>query len=500
MNILIDKTKKQPVYIQIYEQMKRQILSGELEEGTVLLPERKLATEIGVNRSTILNAYNRLKVEGLIEAKMGQGTIVSVQGEDWNKIIQPKWNQLFNNRMDDLNNNMISKLFPALGKRGIISFALGMSDTNLIPRLPFDSLAEYTNKIENRDILSQTPVAGNENLRQSISKLLEKEGITCTTEEVMVLTGSQQGIDIVSRVLIQQGDVVIVEAPTYFLALETFKTAGAHIIEVPTDTRGMILDEVEQLIARYHPKCIYTIPNCQNPSSYSMSLDRRKKLLELAYRYDVMILEDDAYAGLEFTEKTLPSLYQLDSHGYVIYLRTFSKTICSGLRLGYMVAHHKMIAQSCLVRQNLDIHPNNISQWLVNEFIKSGLYETHLTHIKLEYLQKCNLMHRVLLKHAPEEMIWTKPSGGYYLWCKLPHGVKASELLMLCSKEGVVFMPGIPFFTYQNGESYMRLNFTTPSSEQIKKGIPILCANIIKLMNLNATENKLSPSNYMPVY
>jgi DNA-binding transcriptional MocR family regulator len=165
-----------------------------------------------------------------------------------------------------------------------------------------------------------------------------------------------------------------------------------------------------------------------------------------------------------------------------------------------MVAHKRMTAQSCLVRQNLDIHPNNISQWLVCEFIKSGLYESHLATIKQEYLEKCNIMQSALLKYAPEEMIWTKPSGGYYFWCKLPHGVLASELLMLCTREGVVFMPGIPFFTYQNGESYMRLNFTTPTIEQIMDGVSVLCSNIRKLMNLKTQESKLSPSNYLPVY
>ncbi|WMJ88032.1 aminotransferase-like domain-containing protein [Anaerocolumna sp. MB42-C2] len=500
MEIIIDKAAKQPIYIQIYEQIRLMIISGELEEGIVLPPERKLAAELGVNRSTILNAYNRLKTDEFIEARVGQGTVVSVKAENRNEIVSPKWNQLFNSRLDDFNNNMIGRLFPLLGKKDIISFALGMASPDLIPELPFESLADLTKAKANREILSQTPVAGNEELRENICTLLAKENINSTPEEIMVLTGSQQGIDIATRILIQPGDVVIVEAPTYFLALESFKAAGAKIIEVPIDNNGMLMDGIEQLFIKYHPKCIYTIPNCQNPSSYSMSLERRKKLLELAYRYDVFILEDDAYAGLDFKEKTLPTLYQMDTNGYVLLLRTFSKTICSGIRLGYMAAHKRMIAQCCYVRQNMDIHPNTISQWLICEYIKGGTYETHMKKIKEEYLKKCNLMHNELLNHAPKGLTWSKPSGGYYFWCRLPKEVRTSELLVLCIRDGVAFMPGIPFFTYECGENFMRLNFTTPTAGQIHKGIPILCANIKKLINTETKENRVSPSNFLPLY
>lgn len=500
MEIVLDKEMKRPIYIQIYEQIRLQIVSGEITKGTVLPPERKLAIELGVNRSTILNAYNRLKEEGFIEARVGQGTVVSDEIALYTERISPKWNQLFNIRMDDFNNNMISRLFPMLGKEDIISFALGMASPDLIPELPFTSLAECTGDKRRRDVLSQTPIAGNEELRRIICSRLIGENINRSTEDIMILTGSQQGIDLVTRIIIQPGDVVITEAPTYFLALQSFKSAGARILEVPVDKNGMQTNGLEQLIIKYHPKCIYTIPDCQNPSSCSMSLDRRKKLLELAYRYDVYIIEDGAYAGLDFQEKSLPTLYQLDTNGYVLLLRTFSKTICSGIRLGYMAAHKKMIAQCSLIRQNMDIHPNNISQWLVCEYIKSGAYEAHIQHLKEEYGKKCSRMHQVLLHYAPKGLLWSKPAGGYYIWCRLPEAVRASELLTLCIRDGVAFMPGMPFFTGESGENYMRLNFTTPTEEQIEKGIPVICSNIKKLMDSESKENRRNASNALPVY
>lgn len=500
MVITLDKEIKRPIYIQIYEQIRMQIVSGEITEGTVLPPERKLAAELGVNRSTILNAYNRLKEEEFIEARVGQGTVVSNKADLYKERISPKWNQLFNTRMDDFNNNMLSRLFPLLGKEEIISFALGMASPDLIPELPFASLAECTGDKSGRNILSQTPIAGQEELRKIICSRLAEENINLTTEEIMILTGSQQGIDLVTRIIIQPGDVVITEAPTYFLALQSFKSAGARILEVPVDKNGMHTDGLEQLIIKYHPKCIYIIPDCQNPSSCSMSLDRRKKLLELAYRYDVYIIEDGAYAGLEFQDNSLPTLYQMDTNGYVLLLRTFSKTICSGIRLGYMAAHKRMIAQCSLIRQNMDIHPNNISQWLVCEYIKSGAYEAHIQHLKQVYGRKCSLMHQVLLHYAPNGLIWSKPAGGYYIWCRLPEEVRASELLALCIGEGVAFMPGMPFFTGENGENYMRLNFTTPTEKQIEKGIPVICSNIKKLMNSKSIGIRMNASNALPVY
>lgn len=500
MNITVDKEKKQPIYMQIYEQLKDQILSGELPEGMLLPPERKLAEELGVNRTTILNAYNKLKQEEMIDSKVGQGTTVSLKAEDRTEILEPTWNQFFNSRLDDLNKNMIGKLLPLLGKTDIISFALGMADPKLIPDLPFAKLAESTNGVENKFVLSQTPVAGNEDFRENICKWLTKENINCSMEQVMILTGSQQGIDLAARVLIQPGDIVIVESPSFFLAINSFKSAGADIIDIPIDKFGMKMDRLEQVLKRYHPKCIYTIPNYQNPSSFTMSLERRKKMLELAYRYNVIIIEDAAYAGLNFGENELPSLYQLDTNGYVVYLRSFSKTICSGLRLGFMVAHKKMIVQCCMLRQNTDIHPNSISQYLVNEFMLSGAYEKHINLVKQKYKEKSIVMLNALSKHAPEGMLWEKSQGGYYFWCKIPDQVNASELFVLCIKQGVAFMPGIPFYLGDNGEHYMRLNFTTPIKEEIETGIPIICANIRKLMNKGAKENGVDSSSYMPIY
>ncbi len=500
MPIVLDKNRKQPIYMQIYEQMKSQIYSGELKYNELLLPERKLALELHVNRTTILNAYNKLKQDSLIESKIGQGTRVAFQGKDKTEILEPEWNQFFNSRLSELNSRMIGKLMPLLGKTDMISFALGMAEPELIPDLHFEKLVNKTGKAVNKNLLSQTPVAGSDELRSSICAFLKRKKVPCSIEQIMILTGSQQGIDLCARVLIQPGDIVVVESPSYFLAFNSFRSAGAQLMEVPVDESGMQMDRLEQILKRYHPKFIYTVPTCQNPSSYTMSSGRRKKLLELAYRYNVLILEDDAYANLSYGTEDLPSLYQMDTSGYVIYLGTFSKTICSGIRLGFMLAHKRLIAQCCMLRQNVDIHPNNISQYLVKEFIQSGEYEKHLKYINRIYEKRRDIMHHALSRHAPKEVLWTKPQGGYYFWCKLPQQINASELFARCIKQGVVFMPGIPFFAEGNGEHSMRLNFTTSNQEEIEEGIAVICTNIRKLMEKCKTAEDIDPGSYMPVY
>lgn len=498
MEIVIDKNEKYPIYIQIYRQIKRAITAGELLSGTLLPPERKLAAKLNVNRSTVLNAYNRLKEEGLIDSRIGQGTVVTAKAEIQGEIAEPSWNHLFSAKLEDLGNDMLGKMFTHLGNKDIISFALGMTDPDWIPSLPIQKLDGYLKN--NLSMLSQTPVAGDMEFREAIGKLLKKKKIQCSFEEIMVLSGSQQGIDIISRIFLQPGDIVFAEAPTYFLALQSFKGAGAKIVEIPVDHNGIKTDQVERLLKRYHPKCIYTIPDYQNPSSFCMSLERRKTLVDLAGRFDFIILEDAAYSGLGFEGKSLPSMYELDNNGHVVYFGTFSKTLCSGIRLGYMAAHKNIIAMASMARQNMDIHPNIISQWLVSTFLQSGEYEEHLQKLIKHYQDKMEVMFQLLLRHAPEGLEFAKPMGGYYIWCKLPEGILASDLLKLCIKDGVVFMPGKPFFQYDDGDSYIRINYTVPKVEEIEKGIPILCANIKKMIKTKTYEDSINPSSYLPVF
>jgi len=213
-----------------------------------------------------------------------------------------------------------------------------------------------------------------------------------------------------------------------------------------------------------------------------MDLERRRRLLELAYKYRVLILEDDAYGDLCYEGHTLPNLKSMDNQGYVIYLSTFSKTIYSGLRLGWMVGHKKAIKKFAAAKQIMDLHSSSLSQWVVEKFIVNGGLDRHIPKICREYRMKRDVMYNALVKYAPVDLIWNRPRGGYYIWCKLPKEVQASKLVAKAAERKVVFVPGTAFFTADQGDNYIRLNFTFVPLKDISAGIQSLCEAMQELI------------------
>ncbi len=498
MDITLDKESKLPIYIQIAEQIKKQIMMKELLPGMRLVPERKLADELSVNRSTILNAYEKLKQEGYISSKVGQGTVVLVGNQRESLRSEPCWNQLFSDKVKAFDSLLLKETMPLLDPRNVISFGLGIASHEEEPELPINELAAELEKNLPCKAITMAPIGGFLSLRVLLAKRMIKTGVVCSVNQVLILTGSQQGIDLAARIMIEPGDIVVVEAPSYFLALQSFRATGARIMEVPMDEDGMRMDHLEQLLKRYHPKLIYTMPNYQNPSSRCMSLERRKKLIELAHRHDIIILEDDAYGEFVYDHVPLPTLASLDDSGHVILLKTFSKTISPGLRLGYMVAHKKIIEMCCLVRQGEDVHPNSISQWLVEKYLETTDVDQFMIPVCSHYKKKRDLMYETLLKYAPAGMAFYKPKGGIYIWCQLPEHLSAMKLLERTLKHNVSFMPGNSFFLSKEGDSYIRLNFSYPTELEIKKGIRVLCEEVESIRRDNQVE--LKACDIVPMY
>ena len=487
MRIIVDREANTPIYIQIFEQVRRQILSGELPPGFRLPAERKLAESLGVNRTTILNAYRELKAEGLIGSRVGNGTIVlSYLDEELsvdNSPREPSWNQIFSQYANRLDSYLVQELLVLANRTDVISFATGIASPETGPIEALAGIEHELLKSRNHKALIHTPTEGLLSLRQAICRLMQKRGIYCQPDEIMMLSGSQQGIDLAARVILDPGDIVVIEEPTYFPAIQVFRAAGARIITVPIDDQGMKVDGLEQLLHRYRPKLIYTIPTFQNPSGTVLELGRRKHLVELASKHNVIILEDDAYGDLCYEGHPVPMLKSMDNDGYVIYLSTFSKNIYSGLRLGWMAAHKKMVKEFASAKQLMDLHSNSLSQWIVERFIESGSLESHLIETCSEYRNRRDLMHQALSKYAPKDLIWNIPTGGYYLWCRLPDGVSASKLVSKAGDYKVSFVPGSPFFASGQGDDYIRLNFTFAPVNDIDKGIKRLCTAMNELLN-----------------
>ena len=290
----------------------------------------------------------------------------------------------------------------------------------------------------------------------------------------MVLSGSQQGLDLAARIFVDPGDTVVVEEPSYFGALQAFRGAQARVIGVPTDEDGMRTDILETILARHRPKLIYTLPTFQNPSGVVMSLARRKHLLELAARHGVPVLEDDPYCQMRYEGEAIPSLKALDTTGLVLYLSTMSKVVCPGLRIGWLVAPRPVARQFTLVKQALDLHSSTPGQWLLDRFIREGHWERHVETVCDAYRRRRDVMLAALARRTPPGVSWRKPEGGFYIWCELPDGLSRARLQTAAAEEGVSFLPGWFCFADDPGASHVRLNFAYPSEAQIEEGIPRL--------------------------
>ncbi|MEL7564852.1 MAG: PLP-dependent aminotransferase family protein [Dehalobacterium sp.] len=503
MRITINREMDIPVYTQIFEQVRRQILSGEILPGFRLPPERQLAESLGINRSTVMSAYRELKAEGLVGSQVGKGTIVlSYLQEDLNNssgnMQEPVWNQIFSQYSGGFDSFIVKDLLTLASRKDVISFATGIASPETGPIQALMGIEHEIVRKKNYRALLHTPTEGFSSLREAVCGLMQKRGVYCQRDEVMMLSGSQQGIDLAARIMIDPGDIVVVEEPTFFPAIQAFRTMGARIMGVPIDDRGMRVDILEQLLQRYRPKLIYTIPTFHNPSGTEMELDRRRQLLELAYKYRVLIIEDDAYGDLCYEGHSLPALKSMDNNGYVIYFSSFSKTVYSGLRLGWLVAHHKVVKKFAAAKQIMDLHSSSLSQWIVERFITSGGLDAHIPKVCREYKTKRDAMYDALSKYAPADLIWNRPRGGYYIWCKLPRGISASKLIPKAAERKVVFVPGSPFFLSGQGDDFIRLNFTFAPFKEINEGIHRLCDAIKDLIDNsdhreNCAEMEINP-------
>jgi DNA-binding transcriptional MocR family regulator len=504
VNIAIDRTSPIPVYLQIRNQLREMILSGVLPPGYRLLPERRLAENLGVNRSTVVSAYRELEADALIESHVGQGTTVrphsvSEAESDPTTVNPVSWNQLFRGEPARVREPLTRDLMELAVRDDVISLAAGMAAPELYP---VEALMEIENEVmreEGRQTLQYGPTEGHYPLRESISRLMGSRGAQVAPEEVIILSGSQQGLDLVARVFLDPGDVVIVEEPTFFCALQVFRAAGARVIGVPVDKGGMRLDVLEPLLARYTPKLIYTLPTFQNPSGTTLGLDRRRRLLDLAYRHQVPILEDDPYGELRYEGNPLPSLKALDQHGYVLYLSTFSKMLLPGLRIGWLAAPRPVIHQIALAKQLVDLHSNNPAQRIIDRYLRRNLLEAQLARARDEYRLRRDVMLHSLEKCAPTGLAWNRPEGGIYLWCRLPDNVSSSRLLAAAAQRRVAFVPGDAFHVGGIGQEYVRLNFSLPTPDRIREGITRLVGALRDVIDQNRDNGHRGEMEFKPI-
>lgn len=379
----------------------------------------------------------------------------------------------------------IRELLKITRQPDIISFAGGLPAPDTFPVAELQDICSQVLREKGAMALQYGTTEGEAPLREAIAQWMNREKAAIKPDNILVTAGSQQGLDMVAKVFIDPGDIIIVELPSYIGGLQAFTAYRAKMIGVPQDNDGMRMDKLEKVLEKLarkkkKPKFIYVVPDFQNPSGVTMSLERRKRLLELAYKYEVPIVEDSPYRDLRFAGEPVPAIYALDTQEQVIALGTFSKIFCPGLRLAWIMAPAQWLDKMIIAKQGMDLCCPTFNQLVAAEYIGRGFLPKQIEQIRELYGRKREAMLKALKKHMPKGVKWTKPEGGLFLWVRLPKNLSANELFPKAVEEKVAYVIGSAFHCDGKGQNSMRLNFSYPSEEQIEEGVKRLAAMIKK--------------------
>jgi 2-aminoadipate transaminase len=392
----------------------------------------------------------------------------------------------FADRLNNVETSAIRELFKLLGKPGIISFAGGFPDSALFD---VDGIREAVNAALDENpggALQYGATEGYEPLREQLSVYMATKGCAVPQDGLIVTTGSQQALDLLGKTLIGPGDKVIVEAPTFLATIQCFRLYGAELITCPVDEHGAKVDELEKLIAQHKPKFVYLIPTFGNPSGATMSLERRKRVLEIAVNTRTLIVEDDPYGELYFGDKPPPSILSLCDHQpgareWVAHCGSMSKVLSPGLRVGWMIAQPELLAKATMCKQFSDAHTSTFAQATAGQYLKSGKMPATLARVRKVYGERAQVMADALKREMGDAVTYNQPEGGLFFWAKLTGaGGKtrdAGEFAKKAIENGVAFVPGAPFYATNPDVSTFRLSFATVGVERIEAGVNRLGAS-----------------------
>lgn len=384
----------------------------------------------------------------------------------------------FSDRVSNLKPNAIREIFKYSAQPGMIPLSAGNPAPDAFPKKEIAEISERIFKENPICALQYAISEGYTPLRDTLKKYMkEKHGIGKDFDELIITSGAQQVMDLTAKSLINEGDVVICEAPSFIGSLNTFRSYNAKLVGVDVESDGMNIEKLEKALKENeNAKFIYTIPNFQNPSGVTMSLEKRKKLLALAKQYDVLILEDNPYGDLRYSGEDVASIKSMDEDGRVIYAGSFSKVISPGMRVAWCVAPKELMAKLIVCKQGQDVHTNIWAQMVCYEFMTKYDYEAHLEKLRNLYRKKAQLTMELLDKYlCPYGITYDKTEGGLFLWCTLPEGVDMKEFCLKAIDRKVCVVFGNAFLTDLEGESHsFRINFSTPTDEQLEKGIKAL--------------------------
>ena len=382
----------------------------------------------------------------------------------------------FSDKVKHLEASAIREIFKLLAKPGIISFAGGAPDPALFPKKEFAELAKEILETQGNTALQYGITEGYAPLREWVKNRLVGQGVLTENDDVILVSGGQQGIDLCSKSLINPGDGVVCEEPSFIGGLNCFRSYNAELYGVPVESDGLDTEKLEELLkAHKNIKLLYTISTFQNPSGITLSAEKRKKILELAEKYDFLIYEDNPYGELRFSGEEVPTLKSMDKSGRVIYFGSFSKILAPGMRLGFTSAPAPLLERMIICKQTQDVHTNVLSQMIAYEFVTRNSIDEHIAKLREAYGKKCKLMMDCMDKYFPSEVKHTCPEGGLFLYCTMPDGYDSKELMKKALDKNVAFVPGTSCMIDDKATySTFRMNYSTASEEDIEKGIKAL--------------------------
>ncbi len=382
----------------------------------------------------------------------------------------------FARRMEQMRPSTIREILKVTAQPEVISFAGGLPAPELFPVEAVRRAADLVLTQHGSRALQYSQSEGVPQLREWIAAEMGRRGIRARLEDVLVTNGSQQVLDLVGKLFLNPGDVVLTENPTYLAAIQAFQTFEVRFVPVPTDGEGLIPEALPALIKQHRPKFLYTIPNFQNPTGITLTAARREALARVAAEHGLIIVEDDPYGKLRYRGADIPPVKSWDEAGCVIYASTFSKTIAPGLRTGWVVAPPEIFNRLLILKQASDLHTSSFDQLVAHTYLTQNDPAAHLELIRRVYGERFELLDAALRAEMPTGYHWTKPEGGMFLWITGPESLDALELLKRAIAQKVAFVPGRDFFPADGGRNFLRLNYSNSTPERIREGVRRLAA------------------------
>lgn len=484
MSDLAWKPKKNssiPLHQQISDFMKNKIMNGEWTIGTKIPSQRDLAKSFEVNRSTIVTALEELVADGLIESKVGNGT--RVINNTWSLLASTPpadWISYVKSGIHKPNITIIQKINKAEADPNIIRLGTGELSPDLLPNSRMEQLLQIDN--EQSLSLGYTEPKGSLSLRKTVSTYLKTKGINASPESILIVSGGLQALQLISIGLLKRGSTILHETPSYLNSVHVFQSAGMNLMGIPLDEEGIKSNSIGRMKRQHNATLLYTIPSFHNPTGTLMSEKRRHELIEACQRESIPIIEDDVYGDLWFETPSPNPLKANDAQGNVLYIGSMSKTLSPGLRIGWIVGPEPVMDRLADIKMQTDYGSSSLSQYVVDKWLCSGMYEDYLKETKEELIFRRDFTNQMLKKYFSDIATWSTPKGGFYIWLQLLTGVSTRKLFDVALREGILLNPGSVYDN--NDDQHLRISYSYASIKQLEKGL-IYLAQLIKNLSIN---------------